>query len=139
MQGISQLDSAFQTSGGTIPHLLDLLWAEYRRYLEELVENRRQAGKPVVAVEDLMLRSTARQLHDFATRYLAENRVVESFPLDANQGVRLSNGVILSVCPPTDLAGTMEPLHGKGTAAITEGASQRGLEGITNKGDALPI
>lgn len=74
---------------------------------------------------------------EFAHKYLDENRTVETFPVDANCGIRLSNNKRCLIHPPTQAGdGSMQD---SGSVGVTEGLTQPGQEGVTEAGDQKVI
>ena len=100
--------------------LLELLQDEY----EDAYDG---SGAPAL-LDDFM---------QFAKRYLDQHRTVETFPVDANCGIRLSNNKRCVLHPPTNAGdGSMQE---SGAVGVTEGKSQVGQEGVTEAGDTKVI
>jgi hypothetical protein len=94
-----------ETAPGTIPHLLTLLWEEYRKYL---------AGMPAVVaryrtVDEALVKAPAASFYAFATSYLDANRPVGTFALDRNVGLRLKDNRLVSVALNVDPNSAMAP------------------------------
>ena len=80
-------------TGGNLT-LLDLLAAEYRKTPPPPpIGSSREPFQPEPA-------DSLRAFLRFANAYLAENRPVEAFAVDANIGIRLANLVSVLVAPP---------------------------------------
>lgn len=121
------LFNELQHTQGGMEHLVQHLWDEYCKYLDEQLEERREAGKPAVPLAQAKRTAPATHFARWASDYLKENRVVENFFIDANHGVRLANNVCVAICPGTVIQGTMQDSH---AIAVTEGKSQRDMEGV---------
>lgn len=117
-QPIAYRDDATAPAPGAIKHLLQHLWDAYLAHLDDRIRERTKEGKASRPLGQAARAAPARSFLEFAAAYLAEQRVVESFPLDFNLGVRLADNTLLSLCPPADVAGTMQ---GGVSVAITEG------------------
>jgi hypothetical protein len=121
-------DEIAHTQGG-MPHLMQYLWDEYCKYLEDMIEERRKEGKKILPLKDAKMKAPATHFAQWATDHLKEFRVVENFYIDANHGIRLSNNVCIAICPGTVIQGTMQD---SGAIQVTEGKSQRDMEGVLN-------
>lgn len=135
MSGSDLFDSAAHTQGG-LPHLMQHLWDAYCAHLAEEIEKRREAGKAVVTLAEAKQRAPATGFATWATKYLADNRVAESFFIDANHGVRLANNAMVAICPGVEIRGTMQEA---GAVQVTEGRSQPHQHGIVGNGGELRI
>lgn len=103
--------------------LLDMLHEEYKAYVAGL--------GPVNMLDPLA------SFLGFAEKYLDQHRTVETFPIDANCGIRLSNNKRCVIHPPTNAGdGSMQE---SGAVGVTEGKSQVGQEGVTEAGDTKVI
>lgn len=132
--GSELFDSASHTQGG-LPHLMQYLWDAYSLHLKEQLEERQAAGKPTVTMEEAKRRAPAINFAQWCTEHLKENRVAESFFIDANHGVRLSNNAMVAICPGVEIRGTMQDA---GAVEVTHGRSQPHQQGITGN-DGLRI
>lgn len=118
MRGPLDYNPAEATQGG-LPWLLDHLWGRFCRKLRRAAKQRRQP----LAVDQV----PAEAFLKWARRHLERCRVVETFPLDANVGVRLQDNTMCSICPGVDHTGTMEDA---GDVPITQGRSQANQRGV---------
>ena len=123
-------DSQMHTQGG-LNHLMQHLWDQYKLHLQEQIEARQKAGKPTVDVETAAKKAPATNFATWATEYLKEFRVTESFFIDGNLGIRLANNVCVAVSPGVEIRGTMQE---SGAIQVTEGRSQPGNNGVDNAG-----
>jgi hypothetical protein len=120
-----ELDPSFnsvaQTQSG-LPHLLDLLRQEYRRYITDHGGQEADAARTLRSAEPFLA---------FCEEYLRENRPVQSFPIDMNYGLLLSNNVRCAVSPGVEeLKGTMQESF---TVPVNQGmSSQQGQEGVAH-------
>jgi hypothetical protein len=130
-----QLFDPIHHTHGAMPHLLQLLHQEYMQHLLDRTQPG-YSGEEYKPVAEGSSRASLPDFMDFATGYLATNRVVENFFLDMNHGIRLSNQKSCSICPGTDVAGTMQD---SGAVAVTQGLSQKGMEGVVPVTNALRI
>lgn len=101
-------DSVRLTTGGGLPTLHEVLVAAFREQLQGRMNELAAAGREVATLDEVMGRVTLRAFSAFAADYLAENRVVETFAVDANVGLLLSNQVRCVVSPGVDVTGTMQ-------------------------------
>lgn len=132
MSGSDLFDAAGHTQGG-LPHLMQHLWDAYVAHLGEQIEQRKATGKNVVDLDTAKKKAPATDFAVFATGYLKEHRVAESFFIDANHGIRLGNNVMVAVCPGVEIRGTMQDA---GAVEVTHGRSQPHQQGIVgNTGD----
>lgn len=130
MAGSDMFDSAAHTQGG-LPHIMQYLWDAYCLHLKEELEKRQAAGKMTVDLPTAKQKAPATDFARWATEHLAENRVAESFFIDANHGIRLSNNSMVAICPGVEIRGTMQDSN---AIQVTEGRSQPHQEGVTTKG-----
>lgn len=118
---------------GEMPHLVELLVAEYREHI------RRHNGQLPVGQAPLDAEKTirlARPLLNFFEAYLNTYRPVQAFPVDMNYGLVLSNSQRCAVSPGTaQLQGTMQ---NSGSIGVTQGVSNPGQDGVVQVNDALP-
>jgi hypothetical protein len=136
VSGSDLFDSVANTQGG-LPHLVQFLWDAYCVYLQEQLDLRRVEGKTTVSLEDAKKKVPAVHFGQWATKYLTENRVAETFFVDANCGVRLTNNKMAAICPGAEIRGTMQDSH---DVAVTTGRSQPGNNGVTDEsGGAFKI
>lgn len=122
-------DSLAHTQGN-MPHLMQFLWDNYVRDLAERIEKRREAGQEAVGVEEASRRATARDFVRFCADYLAEHRCVQTFIIDANVGLVLSNHASVALSPGVQIRGTMQDSR---AVPVTRGESQPGLGGVEGK------
>lgn len=111
------------TTGG-LPTLVQVIEQALNKDIQERLERLKADGRKVITLEQARRRVTLAMFGKFAADYLAENRVVEVFAVDANVGLVLSNHVRCVVCPGTDVAGTMQE---SGAVGVTSGRSQAGM------------
>jgi|SRR5215471_11583904 len=119
-----------------LPHLLELLLAEYRTYLATEIQRRRGQGQRTLDVEQALAAAPCKNFYDFCVAYLAENRPVENFYVDRNHGLLLSNNARVTVCPQTNVQGTMQE---SGAVGVTQGLSQPHLGGVVRSSGDVPI
>lgn len=130
MAGSDMFDSASHTQGG-LPHLMQHLWDAYAAYLQTELDKRAAAGKPTVTLDEAKKKAPATAFAQWATEYLAENRVAESFFIDANHGIKLANNAMVAICPGVEIRGSMQDSN---AVPVMEGRSQPHQEGITKTG-----
>lgn len=137
MAGSDLFDSAAHTQGG-LPHLMQHLWDAYCAHLSEHLEKRNAAQPPgnQTTLATAKAKAPATDFAKWATAYLAENRVAESFFIDANHGVRLSNNAMVAICPGVEIRGTMQDA---GAVEVTHGRSQPHQQGIVGNDGSLRI
>lgn len=112
-------NSVAQTQGG-MPALLELLQEEYRKYMGQVNAKRLEQGKPTLDAEATL--SAARPFLKFCQKYLTENRPVQTFAIDSNYGLVLSNNLRCAVSPGVaTLKGTMQETH---SVAVSVGLGQ---------------
>lgn len=128
MSGSDMFDSTAHTQGG-LPHLVQHLWDAYGAHLEEKIKERAATGQATVDLATAKKRAPATDFATWASDYLKENRVVESFFVDANHGVRLANNAMVAICPGVEIRGTMQE---SGAIQVTEGRSQPHQQGVSN-------
>ncbi len=113
-------DSVAYTNGG-LPHLMQYLWDQYCEYLQEESDLRKAEGRVVSDLAMAKKKAPATHFAKWAADFLKQNRVVESFFIDENHGIRLSDNTRVAVCPGIEIRGTMQ----RSTAVeITSGLSQ---------------
>ncbi len=140
-QGVFQVgsgdlfDSTLHTQGG-LNHLMQHLWDAYCLHLQEEIGKRNAEGKLTVTLDHAKRKAPATDFAKWASDYLKEMRVTESFFIDGNLGVRLTNNVCVAVCPGVEIRGTMQDSH---AIPVMEGRSQPGNNGVVNDGDSLRI
>lgn len=120
-------DNHAYTTGGGLPHLLELLHGEYRRFLEYEIARRRQLGQQTISLEEAMTTAPFSSFYNFCVKYLTQHRPVENFFVDMNHGLKLSNNARVVVCPGTTVQGTMQD---SGAVGVTQGLSQPGMGGV---------
>jgi hypothetical protein len=131
--GSSDLFDATAHTQGGLPHLVQFLWDEYAKHLDRLLTERKEAGKPVTDLQTAKTKAPAVHFAKWASDYLKENRIVESFFIDGNLGIRLTNMKMVAVCPGLDeIRGTMQDSHAVG---ITHGRSQADNNGVIDESD----
>jgi hypothetical protein len=133
--GSDMFDSTGHTQGG-LPHLMQHLWDAYVEHLKTAIETRKSEGKTVVDLETAKKKAPATDFAVFATNYLKEHRVSESFFIDANHGIRLGNNVMVAVCPGVEIKGTMQDA---GAVEVTHGRSQPHQQGIVGQSGDIRI
>jgi hypothetical protein len=106
-----------------LPHLMELLLAEYRTYLTSEIEKKQAAGQRTISIAEALTVAPFNNFFNFCVRYLTINRPVENFFVDMNHGLKLSNNVSVVVCPGVNPQGQMED---SGAVNITTGLSQPG-------------
>jgi hypothetical protein len=90
------------------PHLLQYLWDRYTAHIGAALERRRKEGKPAAVLAFALRDAPATHFIKWAGDYLAENRAAETFFLDANLGLRLTNNDLVAVSPGVDVRGSMQ-------------------------------
>lgn len=131
--GSSDLFDATAHTQGGLPHLIQFLWDEYAKHLDRLLKERAGAGKPAVDLQTAKTKAPAVNFAKWASDYLKENRIVESFFIDGNLGVRLTNMKTVAVCPGLEeIRGTMQESNAIG---ITHGRSQPDNNGVIDESD----
>ena len=135
VQGGDLFDSTMHTQGG-LNHLMQHLWDAYKIHLQDQIETRQKEGKPTVDLTTAVKKAPASNFAEWATEYLKEFRVTESFFIDGNLGVRLANNVCVAVSPGVEIRGTMQEAA---AIQVTEGRSQLGNNGVTGDGGSLRI
>ncbi len=106
----------------TMPHLIQHLWDAYQVWLGEKIQERITAGTPTVPLEEALKRAPATSFAKFCADYLTEHRIAEIFQLESNLGVRLTNGMQLSILPGSTAGdGAMEESV---SVAITPGITR---------------
>lgn len=123
------------TQGG-LSHLMQHLWDKFCLHLQEQIDERIAKGLPTVSLEAAKSKAPATTFAKWATEYLKEFRVTESFFVDGNLGIRLANNEVMAVCPGVEIRGTMQD---SGAIQVTEGRSQPGNNGVANTGGSLRI
>ena len=119
-------DPAKYTTAGQ-PHLMEHLWGAYRERLKALLDARRAAGQPAADLDAAVAKAPASHFYAFCVEYLLANRPVNTFYVDTNTGVVLSNTNRVVISPGFDLRGTMQDAAAVG---VTAGVSQPGLNGV---------
>lgn len=120
-------DSFSHTTGGGLPTLMEVVQQAFEDHLKSRLEALAAEGHKTVTFEQAKRKATLAMFLTFAGRYLAEHRVVETFAVDANVGLVLSNQVRCVACPGLDIAGTMQDSDAVG---VTQGVSQPHLQGV---------
>lgn len=124
----SHFDETLHTQGGH-QHLMQHLWDAFLATLKEKIEARKAAGKESVTVAEAAKRTPATAFVQFAAEYLATNRVHETFYIDENMGLRLTNLKSVAVSPGSSVRGTMQDAN---EVNVTHGRSQADNEGVIN-------
>lgn len=119
---VGTFDDGFKADHGHT-HLLQHLWDAYSAHLVAEIATRRSNGYRAVDIDEAKRRVPATAFLKWAATYLKDNPVVESFFIDGNSGVRLSNGSRLAVCPGGVERGSMQSSE---AVAVTQGLSQVG-------------
>lgn len=131
--GSSDLFDATAHTQGGLPHLIQFLWDEYAKHLDRLLKERAEAGKPAVDLHTAKTKAPATNFAKWASDYLKDNRIVESFFIDGNLGIRLTNTKMVAVCPGLEeIRGTMQDANAIG---ITHGRSQADNNGVVDETD----
>lgn len=131
--GSSDLFDATAHTQGGLPHLIQFLWDEYAKHLDRLLKERAEAGKPAVDLHTAKTKAPATNFAKWASDYLKDNRIVESFFIDGNLGIRLTNMKMVAVCPGLEeIRGTMQDANAIG---ITHGRSQADNSGVVDETD----
>lgn len=126
-----------QGAPGQTPHLLQLLEEEFRKAIFRALQAKQHGRDPSAEEVDAAFHSApASSFISFATGYLKEHRAVENFMLDANFGFRLQNNRIVSLSPDEGRHGQMQDA---GSIGVTEGRSQKDLEGVYAGPGAIQI
>ncbi len=135
--GSDMFDTTRHTQGGHV-HLIQHLWDQYCLYLQEKIDERIEGRISTVNLATAKEKATATHFAKWASNFLKENRPVESFFVEENCGIRLTNNVLVAIAPgmDTDIRGTMQAAD---AIQVTEGRSQRGNNGVTGSGDTLRI
>lgn len=120
------LDAMQDPSG--MPHLMQHLWDRYCDYLQETMQERHAA----VPLETAKKKATASAFLVWASNYLQENAVTDSFYVEGNLGIKLGDGSVVTVSPGNEQAqaGRMQQTE---TVAVTEGKGQPGKSGTVAK------
>lgn len=114
------------TQSLSLPSLLQHLVAEYREYIRRANETRARQEQKLLDPEATL--RAAKPLLDFFESYLNTYRPVQAFPVDANYGLLLSNGMRCMVSPGVvDVRGTMQD---SGAIQVSQGISNPGQEGV---------
>jgi len=117
--GSSDLFNSQAYTQAGVPHLMQYLWDKYCEHLQEEINRRIESRRATVDLATAKSRAPATNFATWASNYLENNRVVDSFFIDENLGIRLTNGVRLAVCPGIEVRGTMQPVT---EIRVTEGA-----------------
>lgn len=130
-------DTTRHTQGGHV-HLIQHLWDQYCLYLGEQIKEREEKKLSTVDLPTAKKKATATHFAKWAADFLKANRPVESFFVEENCGLRLTNNVLVAIAPgmDEDIRGTMQS---SGAIQVTEGRSQTGNNGVTNSGGTLRI
>lgn len=105
------------------PHLMQYLWDKYLEYLDEEIAKRaaNNHGITTTDLETAKKRAPATHFVTWASEFLQQNRVVENFFTEGNNGLRLSNGEMVVVCPPGDEIGGEGSMQPSNAVAVTHG------------------
>ncbi len=127
------IDTSQVTTAG-LPTLLEHLKKVFLARLEKRLEaERARTNKDAptkMDVLDVFRRCSPLLFLEFCDEYLKTNRITETFAVDSNVGVVLSDLSRCVICPGTEVDGTMLDA---GAVAITEGRAARNKEGTDNK------
>lgn len=97
-------------AGQETPHLLGHLWTAYQAYLTTEMEKLKANGSKVRTLQEIFRTAPSQNFVSWATQYLENNRVTETFAVDGNFGVRLNDATVVLIGPGADAkAGSMEP------------------------------
>lgn len=128
-------DSMARTQGG-LPHLIQFLWDAYvKERLEVAIEEKRATGKPTVDLETAKKKAPAVDFAAWATQYLTENRIMESFYIDGNVGLRLTTMQCVAVCPGINEEVAPGSMQESNAIGITQGRSRPDNNGVINESD----
>lgn len=135
-EGPMDFDSTRYTQAG-LPHLMAALHDAYRRQVQNELLKRKAAGQKVRSLEEALQRAPYAHFLAFCERYLSVNRPVETFAVDMNVGMRLSNNQRVCVSPGhAQVQGMMQD---SGAVQVTHGRSQPGLDGVVEDSGGIPI
>lgn len=130
LTGSDMFDSNTHTQGG-LPHLIQFLWDAYCQYLDDEIRSRIDRRISTVNLATAKAKAPATDFARFASDYLATNRVVDSFFIDENFGLRLTNNQTVAFSPGVEIRGTMQD---SGAVQVTEGKSQPGNDMLPGGG-----
>lgn len=100
---------SFTPAAGGLPHLMQHLWEMYSEHLEEVIADMKKRGQTPAPIKTALAKAPATHFIDFAEAYLNAHRVVETFFVDANIGLRLNNQVTVALAPLVEsVGGTMQ-------------------------------
>jgi hypothetical protein len=112
-----------------MPNLMQYLWAAYGKHVEARLA---ELNHNAYSAEEVLAGVRAAHFVNWASRFLDENRPVQTFAADANVGLRLSNNDAVVVSPGTEAQGSMPDARAVG---VTHGQSQPGLHGTIRSGE----
>lgn len=118
------------TQGG-VQHLAQFLWDEFTAYLHRESKRRKKKKLPTIDVEAALRKMPATAFLSWVAKYLKKHRVGQSFVVDENMGVQLTNLKTFVISPGVPIRGTMQD---SGAIGVTHGRSQPGNDGMA-KGD----
>ncbi len=96
---------------GTLSSLLDHLWGLYEAALKETYDKVAARGDEIRSWDQVRQAVRAPTFLRFAREYLDRNRPAETFALDRNLGVKLTDGAVVSLCPRAVVEGDMQPAN----------------------------
>jgi len=102
------------------PHLLQYLWAKFAEHLEEEIARRVEARISTVDLPTALKQVPATHFYGWATTYLTNTSVVDSFFIEGNLGIRLSTNETVAFSPQAFL----EDRQQVKTVGITTGRQQ---------------
>lgn len=123
-------DDTKHTQGG-VQHIMQFLWDEFTAYLRREAKKRKKAKLPSINVDEALRKMPATAFLTWAAKYLKKHRVGQSFVVDENMGVQLTNLKQFVISPGVPIRGTMQD---SGAIGVTHGRSQPGNNGMA-KGD----
>ncbi len=119
-------DSINHTTAG-LPHIVGLLVEAYKKDLAARLERlKAKGGAKFATLAEAYKAAPVSDFVKFADDYLRANRPVQSFAVDLNHGLMLSNHVRCVVSPGAEVRGGMQA---SGAVGVNRGESQPGMGG----------
>ena len=116
---------------------MGLLAEAYKRALaDRLGRLKAKGGAKFATVEEAFKAAPVSDFLKFAEDYLRANRPVQSFAVDLNHGIMLSNNVRCVVSPGAEVRGQMQ---NSGAVGVNRGESQPGMGGTVPAGEIKVI
>lgn len=97
MRDLTMFDAKSHTQGN-MPHLLQYLWDNYLAYLAKTNGDKKIDETKIKAIDFMM----------WAITQLQTTRAIESFFIDGNVGIKLTNNTTLAISPGVDIRGSMQ-------------------------------